>query len=84
MAENLISDNRKTKAEELKAEGNVLFIKKHFRKAYAKYTGAINLDNTNAVLYANRACYRFLSYRLTCIDGSLDTLMLLIQRHGDV
>ncbi|KAI0651477.1 hypothetical protein C8Q79DRAFT_37630 [Trametes meyenii] len=38
-----------------KAEGNELFIKKDFSAAYKKYTQAIGLDGSNAILYSNRA-----------------------------
>ena len=44
-----------TLAAQLKEEGNALFIKKDFQKAYQKYTDALKADDTNAILYANRA-----------------------------
>lgn len=44
-------------AAQLKEEGNALFVKKDFARAYEKYTEAIAVDGQNAVLYANRcAC----------------------------
>jgi hypothetical protein len=45
-------------AIELKTEGNALFLAGDFLGASTKYTLAIALDESNAVLYANRAqCY---------------------------
>ena len=41
--------------ERLKEEGNALFIKNDFEGAYKKYTEALQYDDTNAVLYCNRA-----------------------------
>ena len=41
--------------DQLKAEGNALFVKHEHRMAIEKYTAAIDLDQKNAVLYANRA-----------------------------
>ena len=43
------------KAEQLKNEGNDLFVKKDYAAACKKYTEAIALDDKNAVLYCNRA-----------------------------
>ncbi|EMD42334.1 hypothetical protein CERSUDRAFT_90951 [Gelatoporia subvermispora B] len=43
------------KAADLKAEGNALYTAAKFQEAYIKYTEAIQLDDRNAVLYANRA-----------------------------
>ena len=43
------------RAQELKTEGNALFGKGEWRAAYDKYVKAIQLDDQNAVLYANRA-----------------------------
>lgn len=42
-------------AVQLKEEGNALFVKKDFVRAYEKYTEAITIDGQNAVLYANRS-----------------------------
>jgi tetratricopeptide (TPR) repeat protein len=42
-------------AAQLKEEGNQFFAAKKYRSALAKYTQAIELDGTNAILYANRA-----------------------------
>jgi small glutamine-rich tetratricopeptide repeat-containing protein alpha len=43
------------KAEELKKDGNKLLGAKDFEGAVQKYTEAIELDDTNAVYFANRA-----------------------------
>lgn len=48
------TDN-KTRAAQLKDEGNKLYVKKDYALAYSKYSEAIDLDPNNAVLYANRA-----------------------------
>ena len=46
------------KAEELKAQGNILFGQDRFREAAEEYSKAIELTPENHVLYANRAaCY---------------------------
>lgn len=45
----------KEKATKLKEEGNVLMGQHRFRRAYEKYTQAIQEDSTSAVLFANRA-----------------------------
>ncbi len=42
-------------AAKLKDEGNAFFKKKEYQQAYLKYTDAIENDERNAVLYANRA-----------------------------
>ena len=39
----------------LKEEGNALYAKKDFSRAYDKYTNALDEGGDNAVLYANRA-----------------------------
>ncbi|TCD68807.1 hypothetical protein EIP91_009674 [Steccherinum ochraceum] len=44
-----------TLAVQLKNEGNALFARRDYRAAHHKYTLAINEDDNNAVLYANRA-----------------------------
>jgi len=45
-------------AAELKSEGNKLFGQKKYDQAAVKFTKAIELDRSNAILYANRAaCY---------------------------
>ena len=51
----------------LKNEGNALFVKNDFSKAYKKYTAAINLDKENAVLYCNRAACAFDLNRYVCL-----------------
>ena len=42
-------------SQQLKTEGNALFGKGQWRAAYDKYSEAIEHDDQNAVLYANRA-----------------------------
>ena len=42
-------------AEQLKAEGNALFLQNDSVSAYQKYTEAISYDGKNAILYCNRA-----------------------------
>ncbi|KAL1738541.1 hypothetical protein HDZ31DRAFT_13725, partial [Schizophyllum fasciatum] len=44
--------------EQLKEEGNALFVKKQYGLAALKYTEAIELDEDNAILWANRAACR--------------------------
>jgi small glutamine-rich tetratricopeptide repeat-containing protein alpha len=44
-----------SKAEELKKEGNKMLGAKDFQGAIQKYTEAIEIDDTNAVYFANRA-----------------------------
>ncbi|GMM36788.1 Sgt2 protein [Saccharomycopsis crataegensis] len=46
---------RKAKAEALKAEGNKVMAAQDFEAAIAKYTQAIEVLDTNAVYYSNRA-----------------------------
>ena len=46
-------------AEQLKTEGNALFVKNDFTGAYQKYTEAIKHDKKNAILYCNRAACAF-------------------------
>lgn len=55
VAETSVSDTQKRESDHFKAEGDVFFSRKLYREAYAKYSDAINLDNHNAILYANRA-----------------------------
>ncbi len=50
-----IMASRVEKAQQLKGEGNELFEKKEYTKAYDKYTAAIDEDENNAILYSNRA-----------------------------
>lgn len=47
-----------SKAKQLKDEGNALFARKQFQEAKLKYSEAIELDSSNAVLYANKAACR--------------------------
>lgn len=54
MAES-ISNIQKAQAAKLKAAGNAFHVEGKYRKAYSKYSEAIKVDSTNAVLYANRA-----------------------------
>jgi len=49
------SSDSKLTAVELKAEANEFFGQKKYDQAAIKYTKAIELDRSNAVLYANRA-----------------------------
>lgn len=49
------TEETKRAAEAMKAEANVLFQSRKFKEAHAKYSEAIALDDTNAVLFANRA-----------------------------
>ena len=49
------SDHNKTRAEQLKTDGNALYVRNDFPAARSKYTQAIKLDDSNAVLYSNRA-----------------------------
>jgi Flp pilus assembly protein TadD len=49
------SSDSKLTAVELKAEGNEFFRQKKYDQAAIKFTKAIDLDRSNAVLYANRA-----------------------------
>jgi tetratricopeptide (TPR) repeat protein len=55
MAELSLTDAQRAKVERLKAEGDGFFVQKKYRKAHFKYSEAIKLDHSNAVLYANRA-----------------------------
>lgn len=48
-------DEAKARAEALKAEGNALHLARKYKEAYAKYSEAIESDDQNAILYANRA-----------------------------
>lgn len=41
--------------EQLKGEGNALFVENDFAGAYNKYTQALRHDDKNASLYCNRA-----------------------------
>ena len=45
----------KAAAEAVKLEANALYQAGQFKQAYAKYSEAIALDDTNAALFANRA-----------------------------
>jgi hypothetical protein len=49
---------QKDQVTRLKEEGNALFTQKDYTMASVKYTEAIAADDTNAVLYANRAACR--------------------------
>jgi stress-induced-phosphoprotein 1 len=44
-----------SKAVQLKDEGNIFYTQQDYVQAYTKYTEAIAKDQSNAVLYANRA-----------------------------
>lgn len=43
------------RAATLKDEGNALFVLKDYQTAHVKYSRALDLDENNAVLFANRA-----------------------------
>ncbi|KAI0094489.1 hypothetical protein BDY19DRAFT_912986 [Irpex rosettiformis] len=45
----------KAAAQAIKSEANVLFQSRKFKEAYDKYGEAIAFDDTNAILFANRA-----------------------------
>ena len=47
-----------SRAEYLKAEGNTFFLRKDYALAALKYTEALEVDEKNAVLWANRAACR--------------------------
>lgn len=47
------------RAAQIKAEGDKLFKSKDYAAAYFKYADAIELDKSNAVLYANRGACSF-------------------------
>ena len=49
------TDETRKAAEALKAEANVLYASRKFKEAHAKYSEAIQLDDANAILFANRA-----------------------------
>lgn len=51
----MTSGENKTRAEQLRADGNALYVRNDFTAARSKYTQAIKLDDGNAVLYSNRA-----------------------------
>ena len=52
------SSDNKTKASELKEQGNKLYTQKKWDEASQMYTQAIELDASNAVYWCNRAaCY---------------------------
>lgn len=49
------SGDLKARATLLKSEGNALFAKKQYVEAQQKFTESLELDNTNAIVYSNRA-----------------------------
>lgn len=49
------SDEQIQGAEALKAEANALHMQGQHRAAYIKYSEAIKLNGSNAILFANRA-----------------------------
>ncbi|OSD05835.1 hypothetical protein PYCCODRAFT_1361536 [Trametes coccinea BRFM310] len=55
-----------SEAERLKAEGNALFVKNDFSRAYEKFTQAIKHDEENAILYSNRAACSLGLSRVSC------------------
>jgi hypothetical protein len=48
-----MTDN--SQAVKLKDEGNKFFLQQEYVQAFIKYSDAIDVDPTNAVLFANRA-----------------------------
>ncbi|KAM5532752.1 hypothetical protein V8D89_013549 [Ganoderma adspersum] len=62
-------------AEQLKTEGNALFVNNDFTGAYQKYTEAIKHDKKNAILYCNRAACAFGLNRFidSCTDATTAT-----------
>jgi Flp pilus assembly protein TadD len=53
-----VASSTQLTAAELKEQGNLFFLTKKYKDALSKYTEAIALDKTNAVLFSNRAaCY---------------------------
>ncbi|KAK0479769.1 hypothetical protein IW261DRAFT_1608046 [Armillaria novae-zelandiae] len=58
-------------ATRLKEEGNALFIQSKFDEALVKYTAAIELDGSNAILWANRsACHLSMKRHLDAVGDS--------------
>lgn len=49
------TEEAKRAAQAVKLEANGLFQAGKFKEAYIKYSEAIELDDTNAILFANRA-----------------------------
>ena len=47
------------RAAQLKEAGNKLFVAKDYAAAYCKYSEAIEQDDKNAILYANRGACSF-------------------------
>jgi len=45
----------RSKAAQLKDEGNIFYARQSYLQAYTKYSEAIAEDQSNAVLYTNRA-----------------------------
>jgi hypothetical protein len=45
----------RSKAAQLKDEGNIFYAQQSYLQAYTKYSEAIAEDQSNAVLYTNRA-----------------------------
>ncbi|KAF9011149.1 hypothetical protein BDQ17DRAFT_1345591 [Cyathus striatus] len=54
-----VSAKNKSKAEQVKLEGNKLYGKKDFQAAYDRFSEAIELDPENAIFYANRSAASF-------------------------
>ncbi|KAF9496738.1 hypothetical protein BDN71DRAFT_1429949 [Pleurotus eryngii] len=55
---NHLSATDSARVAELKAEGNAFYLQKNLEAAAKKYSKALEIDDTNAVIYCNRAACR--------------------------
>lgn len=76
------SSDSKLAAVELKDEGNQLFRLGKYDQAAIKFTKAIELDRSNAVLYANRAACHLALKRFVSLTLSTSIKPLTI--YGDI
>ncbi|KAH8086654.1 hypothetical protein BXZ70DRAFT_956427 [Cristinia sonorae] len=62
-------------AAKLKEEGNTFFLNKDYQAAYDKYSKALKIDDSNAILYANRAacCQNLHRFLDAATDGKRAT-----------